>query len=104
MVTEQTRYGWGLAWPLVALLLLLIAVLYQQTLFYLTGFWNQLETGAYAHGYLVLAISAYLILRDRKILAALTPCPDFRALPAVLILSLLWMVAATGAMTIPLYL
>ena len=92
--TETTRHGWRLAGLIVALLLLLTLVLYQQTLFYLTGFWNQLETGEYAHGYLVLAISAYLILRSRQSLSVLTPRPNFWALLLVLAFGVLWMVAA----------
>ena len=79
---------------MVASLLLLTMVLYQQTLLYLTGFWNQLETGEYAHGYLVLAISAYLIFRNRKALSMLTPRPNYWALLAILTFSLGWMVAA----------
>ncbi|HHJ36217.1 MAG TPA: EpsI family protein [Gammaproteobacteria bacterium] len=91
---EQTCPGWRSAGISVALLLLAAMLLYQQTLFYLTGFWNQLETGEYAHGYLVLAISAYLILRSRESLSRLTPCPDYRALLAVLVSSLFWLVGA----------
>jgi len=91
---EQIRYDWRLAGLLVIPLLLVALALYQQTLFYLTGFWNQLETGEYAHGYLVLAISVYLILRNRKSLSSLSPRPNFWALLLVLASSLWWMVAA----------
>lgn len=97
---EEIRYGWRLAGMLVTSLLLITLVLYRQTLFYLMGFWNQLETGEYAHGYLVLAISAYLILRSRKSLLLLSPQPNFRALPPVLIFSLCWMVAALAAVQV----
>jgi exosortase A len=84
---------WPVALVSTVILLALILILYQQTLVYLIGLWNQLATGEYAHGYLVLAISLYLIVRNRRRLAALTPCPDYRALPAVAASSLLWLVA-----------
>jgi exosortase A len=56
--------------------------------------WNQLQIGEYSHGYLVVAISLYLILRQRRTLSTLTPCPNTWALLAVAAASLLWMLAA----------
>ena len=94
MSTEPWRYSWRIAGPSVAVLLLLAFGLYHETVLYLVRLWNQLEIGEYAHGYLVLAISAYLILRQRRALSALTPCPKPWALLAVLTASLLWMLAA----------
>ncbi len=94
MNTEPGRNTWRVAGPSVALLLLLVFGLYHSTLFYLVGLWNQLEIGEYAHGYLVLAISGYLILRNRPKLSALTPCPSNWALLAVAAAGLLWTLAA----------
>ena len=94
METEQTGHGWRLAGLVVASLLSLTLLFYQQTLFYLTGFWNQLETGEYAHGYLVLAMSAYLVYISRQALLTLRPRPNYWALPLVLACSLLWLVGA----------
>ena len=94
MSTGASRHGWRVAGPAVAALLLLAFGLYHETLLYLVGLWNQLKIGEYAHGYLVLAISAYLILRQRRTLTALTPCPHAWALLAVMAASLLWMLAA----------
>ena len=93
MNIEQTRHAWRIAGTSIALSLLLILVLYQQTVLYLVGLWNNLEVGEYGHGYLVLAISAYLIVRNRRRLAALTPCPTYWGLPAVMAASLIWLVA-----------
>jgi exosortase A len=92
--TEQTKYAWRFAGPSVVVLLLLTLVFYQHTVLYLTGLWNQLDIGEYAHGYLVLAISGYLIFNKRQTLSALTPCPEYRALLAVVAASMLWMVSA----------
>jgi len=90
---EQTRHAWRNAGISIAALLVLTLALYHQTVLYLTGLWNQLKVGEYAHGYLVLAISIYLILRNRRRLTSLTPCPSYWALPAVAASSLLWLVA-----------
>lgn len=73
--------------------LVLILFLYQQTVLLLANLWSQLATGEYAHGYLVLAISLYLIVHNRRRLLELTPCPSYRALAAVAAASLLWLVA-----------
>ncbi len=86
--------GWRSAGSLFLLLLLLVFFLYQQTVLYLVGKWNQLESGSYGHGYLVLLISAYLIYTDRRRLLSLVPCPEYRALPMVFAASMLWLVAA----------
>ena len=85
---------WRIAGAAIAALLLLTFVLYQQTVLYLIEAWNQLEAGDYGHGYLVLLISVYLIFYNRRELVALTPCPEYRAIWAVLIANMLWVVAA----------
>jgi len=90
----QTQPAWRLAGPSVVVLLLLALVLYQHTVLYLIGLWNQLDVGEYAHGYLVLAISGYLVWNGRQRLFALTPCPEYRVLLAVVAASMLWLVAA----------
>jgi exosortase A len=73
--------------------LVLILALYRDTTLYLGGLWFRFEDGPYGHGYLVLAISLYLLyLRRRKILA-LFPCPDYRAVVAVAASVLVWMAA-----------
>ncbi len=94
MSINQTQRAWRVAGLSVVVLLLLTTVLYWQTLLYLTSLWNEVKIGEYAHGYLVVAISVYLILQNRRTLLSLNPCPDYRALPAVLAASLLWTVAA----------
>ncbi len=94
MSAEQVKASWRFAGPSIVVLLLLILVFYQRTVSYLVGLWNQLDIGEYAHGYLVLAISGYLIFINRKRLLALTPCPEYRALLLVAAASMLWMVSA----------
>jgi len=85
---------WRVAVVSVTALLLLTFFLYQQAILYLTGKWNELESGDYGHGYLVLLICIYLIYYNRQRLSALTPCPEYKALLAVLAAGMLWLVAA----------
>ena len=92
-MTINTRPGWFLAAPLISFVLLLAMILYQQTVFYLGSKWNEISIGEYAHGYLVLAISLYLIIYNRKRLAKLTPCPSYAVLPLVFLSVLLWLAA-----------
>jgi exosortase A len=93
MSTEQSPYGWRIAGFSVSILLLLMLLMYHETVLYLVGLWNQLKIGEYGHGYLILAISGYLILLKRRDLSPLTPCPSYPALLVVLAASLLWMLA-----------
>jgi len=90
---EQTRHTWRIAGISLALLILLTLVLYQQTVQYLISLWNQLESGNYAHGYLVLAISVYLVIRNRQQLVTTAPCPNFSGLLAVIAISVLSILA-----------
>ncbi|MFV2004596.1 MAG: exosortase A [Gammaproteobacteria bacterium] len=94
MSVSQSHQTWRRAVILLAALLVLVVVFYQQTVFYLLGLWNQLSAGDYGHGYLVLAISGYLIFYNRHRLSALSPEPEYRAIPAVIFASVLWMLAA----------
>jgi exosortase A len=93
MTENNTRSGWPLASALITFLLLLIMILYQQTVIFLAAKWNDLANSEYAHGYLVLAISIYLIVYNRKRLAKLSPCPSYAILPLVFLAVLLWLVA-----------
>ena len=93
MSINKTRPGWSLAAMLVTFVLLLTMIFYRQAVFYLAGIWNEISIGEYAHGYLVLAISLYLIVYNRKRLAKLTPCPAYSVFPLVF-LSVLLLLAA----------
>ena len=93
MSINKTRHSWSLAATLITFVLLLTMVLYQQTVLYLAGKWNEIRLGEYAHGYLVLAISIYLIVYNREKLAKLSPCPSYSVLPLVFLTVLLWLAA-----------
>ncbi|VAW53738.1 hypothetical protein MNBD_GAMMA05-1241 [hydrothermal vent metagenome] len=91
---SQMPDSWRLAGASIALLLLLTGFLYQQTIVFLLGIWNQLETGNYTHGYLVLLISVYLINNKREQLKALPPCPSYSGLFSLITACMLWLIAA----------
>ena len=83
MDSRQTKQARLVAGSSIVALLLLTLFFYQRTVLYLVGMWNEIEVGEYAHGYLVLAISGYLILNNRRALLNLQPCPEYRVLPGV---------------------
>jgi len=97
VIVEQARHEWPHTWLFAGILTLalyvLIFFLYQPTFQYLMGLWNKLDAGEYGHGYLVIAISLFLVVRSRRRLAFLIPCPSYMAIPAVVASSLLWLFA-----------
>ena len=94
MTDADTKADWRYASLALAGLLLTVLVFYYETVANVLAKWNQLQEGEFAHGYLVLAISLYLVFIKRQQLAALRPCENSLALIAVATSSLLWLVAA----------
>ena len=86
------RSDWRLAGISLAILLLPVLVLYRGTVLHVIDVWSRWDSG-YSHGYLVLAISCYLVFRLRKELAGLAPCPSITALSAIAGSSLIWLLA-----------
>lgn len=86
--------AWRTAIVSSALLFSLTFLLYQETLSYLIGIWNQLEMGDYAHGYLVLLISVYMIYDRRSQLKRLVPNTNYTAVILLIPAGLLWLAAA----------
>ncbi len=85
---------WGGAGLLLAGMLVLVLVIYQEAMLYLVGIWSRYEDGPYGHGFLVLAVSLYLVYARRRQLFSLVPCPSAGALPVVAGCVLVWMMAA----------
>jgi len=96
----QSRPGLGFVGLSIAVLLVLVLVLYRETVLYVAAAWNEWDTGGfYGHGYLVLAICLYLVYRQRHTLALLPACVSTTALLAVAASSLMWLAAAvTGVL------
>ncbi|MEW5787676.1 MAG: exosortase A [Pseudomonadota bacterium] len=81
-------------WPMTLLLVLgsslAILALLSSTLLGMIGIWDS-SSDTYAHGYVVLPISLWLIWRKRRELALHTPVPDMRALAVAALLCAGWL-------------
>jgi exosortase A len=84
---------WRHAGPVLAGLLLLVLALYHSTVLSVLAKWGQFEQGEFAHGYLVLAISVYMVFVSRHRLAELNPCGNALGLFFIAFAGLLWLVA-----------
>ena len=78
-MAETARFPTHWRVPLASLVLLLLAILalHAHTLVRMVSIWSRSDT--YAHGFVVPAISLWLIWRIRHSLAALQPRPSWLA-------------------------
>ncbi|MFA9460957.1 exosortase A [Thiohalorhabdus methylotrophus] len=85
--------GWTEARPLVLALLYLagLVAVYHETALSMAAIWWRSQT--YAHGVLVLPVSAYFLWRRRRLLASLPLGPDARGLVALGALTGTWFLA-----------
>ena len=88
-ILQPPATGWSVAGASVGLVLLALAAAYWQTVASIGGTWLRSET--YAHGFLILPVSGYLVWRRRAALAHLTPRVQWLGLTAVVGLTLLWL-------------
>lgn len=93
MNAADNRPGWGSASVVLLALIALLLYACRDTVTGVLGMWNQFEAGEFAHGYLVLAISLYMVFAKRRQLALETPCSYAPALFALALGSGLWLVA-----------
>lgn len=93
MQTLAPSVQWKAAVIPVLVLLVLTGIFYRESALYLVSIWNQWEQGDYGHGYLVMAISAYLVFRRRRIILQTSPCPSAVALLPLLLSVAVWLVA-----------
>jgi EpsI family protein len=90
-LAQQTP-NWTIAAVLTITAVAALLLLFQQTALSAIDIWNN-SSATYAHGYLIFPISAYLIWSRRKEIALLTPQPDLRGLPILLLLGFGWLLA-----------
>ncbi len=95
---SATSIAWRKALLLLALTQLAVIALLQPTFMSMVDTWERSET--YAHGYVILPISLWLIWRNRKFLAAIPAAPDWRALAASVPLGLGWLAAKVGGVLV----
>ncbi|PWB56141.1 MAG: exosortase A [Nitrosomonadales bacterium] len=72
--------------------------IYQQTVLSTIAIWERSET--FAHGFLIVPISLYLIWTRRKSLAGISPRPDFRGLAVLAGLGFGWLLSDAGSVLV----
>jgi exosortase A len=81
--------GWSAALGLTALAILALLSIYHSTFASMVSIWWRSET--FAHGFVIFPISIWLIWRLRLQVARISPKPDYRALPVLFGLGLMWL-------------
>ena len=94
----ETRAGWRNTLLLLSLSLLAVILLLQPTFMSMVDIWERSET--FAHGYVILPISLWLIWRNRQTLAAIPAQTDWRALFVIVGLGLGWLAARVGGVQV----
>lgn len=89
---------WGPPLLFLVLAWLLVAALLQPTFMSMYDIWERSET--YAHGFVILPISLWLIWRDRQRLAAVPVAGDARAFLVIVPLALGWLAARLGGVLV----
>lgn len=84
-------------WITLAAIAILL-LLFQQTALSTVAIWQRSET--FAHSYLIFPISAYLIWRQRKVLAAIAPKPNKLGLLLLAGLGFGWLFAELGGVLV----
>lgn len=95
---DDASAAWRKTLLMLALSLLAVIALLQPTFMSMVDIWERSET--FAHGYVILPISLWLIWRNRKHLAAIPAATDWRALAAIILLGLGWLAARVGGVQI----
>lgn len=90
----QTDFGWRLALPLVVLAIVGVLLIHFSTVGSIVAIWWRSET--FAHGFLIVPIVLVLIWRRRRMLAAMTPSPDWLGLVVLACAGAAWLVADAG--------
>lgn len=86
--------------PGLAMLVVLLALfaLFWPTFLSMAVVWERSET--FAHGYLIIPISLWLIWRRREVLAHIEPAPDARGLVLLAAAGLGWLLADAGSVNV----
>ena len=83
------RASWWRASAALAVSLVLLPVIYHETLVSIVDIWIRSET--FTHCFLIFPISGFLVWRRRSLLAGLVPGPSYVALAIVAVLGFVWL-------------
>jgi exosortase A len=86
--------NWRLVLPLTVAVIAIILVIYWRTAESIVAIWSRSET--FAHGFLILPITLFLIWNRRSEMAKLVPAPNVLGLVLLAGTGLVWLVAAAG--------
>jgi exosortase A len=98
MMLPTPQAKWGTPLLFLVLAWLAVAALLQPTFMSMYDIWDRSET--YAHGFVILPISLWLVWRDRHRLAAVPVAGDARAFLAIVPLALGWLAARLGGVQV----
>ncbi len=95
---REVRAAWMKALLLLALSWLAVIALLQPTFMSMAAIWERSET--FAHGYVILPISLWLVWKNRRNLAAIPTHTDWRALLVIVPLGAGWLAARVGGVQV----
>ena len=91
---DSANVNWRVVLPLTIVVTAIILVIYWRTTESMVAIWWRSET--FAHGFLILPITLFLIWTKRREVARLVPAPDVLGVVLLAGAGLLWLVAAAG--------
>ena len=91
-LASDARRGWRMAGAAVAVLVGVFLV-YWPSAASLFQWWGDTGKTTYTHGFIIAALSLWLVIRQRESLAALPWAPSIRASLLVLTVAVMWLVA-----------
>lgn len=80
-------------WITLFVIVLILGV-YHATIESMVAIWNRSDT--YAHGYLILPFSMYMIWKKHAMLTTIQYCPDYKSLPVLAGLGFGWLLASAA--------
>ena len=86
--------GWRVALPLTVAAIAIILATYWRTAESIVAIWWRSET--FAHGFLIVPISIFLVWMRRREVAQIAPAPDALGLVIIALAGLTWLVADAG--------
>jgi exosortase A len=89
--TRDSAAQWSAALWLTSAAILALLGIYHSTFASMVAIWWRSET--FAHGFVIFPVSIWLIWRERCEIARFIPCPDYRALPLLMLLGFAWLAA-----------